>query len=352
MNHRSEETDVRDASCYNKEGVLTKKEVFKWSVQASLVQKGDARSDMFTFGPARNSKFCLILAMDPDKSEYLHNQFGVCLYRMSENSADDIAVKVSIALLDTRDRLHYTCEKIMRDSDRVYATFDCSIFDKHQQIFFRKDMLCIHCSMDVEELLSEDSLDVKDLKMMSYDAADGSRELVEDLKSLLETEKFCDMTLCAGGKEFQVHRSILGARSPVFAAMFEHETVEKLQNRVNIEDVDSDVMQQLLRYIYSGCTDDVTPAVSLSLLAAADKYSLPKLKKMCSHYLCSNLTTDMALNVLTVANLHGDEDLKEASIRVVLCNAMRVMKTDDWLTFLRDYSELANSIILRLAMKK
>lgn len=350
--NRSDEADVKDAASYSKEGVLTKKEVFKWNVQASLVQKGNARSDMFTFGPARNSKFCLILAMDPDKSDYLTNQFGVCLHRISGNAAEDIAIKVSIALLDTRDRLHYTCEKIMRDSDRVYATFDCSIFDRHQQIFFRKDMLCIHCAMDVEEVLTEEALYAKDLKMMSHDAVDGSRELVGDLKSLLETEKFSDMTLCAGGREFLVHRSILGARSPVFAAMFEHETMEKLQNKVNIEDVDSDVMHQLLRYIYSGCTDDVTPALSLSLLAAADKYSLPKLKKLCSHYLCSNLTTDMALNVLTVANLHEDDDLKEAAIRVVLGNAIQVMKTDDWLTFLRDYSELANSIILRLAMRK
>lgn len=348
-----EDADVlKDASSFVRQGVLTKKDVFKWNVQASLVQKGEARSDMFTFGPAKNSKFCLMLGMDPEKSEYLHNQFGICLYRKHpSNAAEDVAIKVQIALLDTRDRLHYPCEKVMRDSDRVYATFDCSVFDKHQHLFFRKDKLCIHCSLDVEEVLSED---IKDLssKGMSYDPRDGSMELVENLKSLMETERFCDIVLCTNGKEFRAHKSIVGARSPVFAAMFEHETLEKMENRVNIDDIDSEVMYHFLRYMYTGGTENVSPGVSLSLLAAADKYSLPKLKKMCSHYLCSNLTVDMSLSVLVIANLHEDENVKEAAIRMILDNAVQVMKTDDWLTFLKDYPELANTVILRLATQK
>lgn len=351
--NRSDDPDVTDVASFSKHGILTRKEVFKWSVQASLVQRGEVRSEMFTFGPARNSKFCLMIAMDPNNSDYLHHQFGVCLYRTPIKAAEEIAIKVSFGLLDTKDRLHHPCERIMRESDRVYATFDCNVFDRHQQIFLRKGILAIHCAMDVEEILSEDTQDAENLKKSShgYDY-DDSKDLVDDLATLLDDQKFCDISLCAGDKEFQAHRSILGARSPVFAAMFEHDTLEKEQNRVVIEDIDSDVMHQLLRYVYTGDTEQLTPSIAVSLLAAADKYALPKLKKKCSNYLCSNLTTDMALGVLTVANMHQDDNLKDASIQAILDNAVQVMKTDDWLTFLKEYSELANSIILRLAMKK
>lgn len=354
---------------YVRHGVLTKKDVFRWNIEASLALRGEARSDAFTFGPAANSRFCLMLAPDPDKSEYLLNQFGVCLRRTSPaptGHAEDIAVKVSFALLDTRDRLHYACEKVMRgDTDRVYATFDNSVFDKHRQIFLRKGLLSIHCALDVGEVLTEDGDEPTGIGRRTTSKRapgqaneDGADDLATDLSSLLDNAKFCDVTLCAGGREFRAHRAILAARSPVFAAMFEHDTLEKAEDRVDIEDLDGDVLHQLLRYVYSGSTapdaeDEAgsSSSVILSLLAAADKYSLPKLKEACSGHLRSNLTADMALGVLAVADLHEDEDLKEAAVRTVLDNAVRIMKTDDWLAFLKDYSELANCVILRLAMQ-
>ena len=54
------------------------------------------------------------------------------------------------------------------------------------------------------------------------------------------------------GKEFHVHQAILIARSPVFEAMFTHDTKERQDCRVDIPDIPEETFQQKLRYIYGG----------------------------------------------------------------------------------------------------
>lgn len=94
--------------------------------------------------------------------------------------------------------------------------------------------------------------------------------LSEDLGQLLESQKFNDVVLSVGGKEFPAHKAILAARSPVFAAMFEHEMEEKKQNRVDITDVEHGVMKEMLKFIYSGKSPELEKMAD-ELLAAADK---------------------------------------------------------------------------------
>lgn len=62
------------------------------------------------------------------------------------------------------------------------------------------------------------------------------------------------------------------ARSPVFAAMFEHEMEERKQNRVAITDVDHEVLREMLRFIYTGRAANLERMAD-DLLAAADKVS-------------------------------------------------------------------------------
>lgn len=56
----------------------------------------------------------------------------------------------------------------------------------------------------------------------------------------------------------------------VFNAMFEHEMLEGKNNYVEIKDVDSDVMSEILRFIYTDKSNNVDKMADL-LLAAADK---------------------------------------------------------------------------------
>jgi len=72
------------------------------------------------------------------------------------------------------------------------------------------------------------------------------------------------------GTEFEAHKAVLAARSPVFAAMFEHEMEERKKNRVEITDVDVEVLREMLRFIYTGKSNALDKMAD-DLLAAADK---------------------------------------------------------------------------------
>lgn len=67
----------------------------------------------------------------------------------------------------------------------------------------------------------------------------------------------------------------------VFSAMFEHQMIEGKSNRVKIDDVDPDVMNEVLRFIYTGKSNGIDKMADL-LLAVADKVIL-------KHYLNNSI---------------------------------------------------------------
>ena len=135
-------------------------------------------------------------------------------------------------------------------------------------------------------------------------------KLSDDLGSLFENSQFADVQLYCGGREFQCHKAILAARSQVFQAMFSHDMEEKKNCRVEVKDVEPDVMAELLRFIYTGKTAANLESMAADLLAAADKYALERLKVMCEEALCNGLTVENVCDVLKIADLHSAEQLK------------------------------------------
>ena len=71
--------------------------------------------------------------------------------------------------------------------------------------------------------------------------------------SLLDIGHF-DVTLVAGEKEFRAHKLILSGRSPIFAKMFEHDMKEKSTNTVEIDDIEPEILEEMITYIYTGDT--------------------------------------------------------------------------------------------------
>ena len=72
----------------------------------------------------------------------------------------------------------------------------------------------------------------------------------------------------------------------MFAAMFEHPVKENMTGIVNISDIEVDVFQELLHYIYTGqVTSKRMDEVAAGLFAAADNYLLTNLKKTCGDHL-------------------------------------------------------------------
>jgi len=59
---------------------------------------------------------------------------------------------------------------------------------------------------------------------------------------------------------------------------------------VKIKDIEEDVLEEMLRYIYSGkMNDKLIDQLSDRLMKAAEEYDLQELKVMCSQHLRSTL---------------------------------------------------------------
>ncbi|CAF1549568.1 unnamed protein product, partial [Rotaria magnacalcarata] len=95
--------------------------------------------------------------------------------------------------------------------------------------------------------------------------------LGDDFQSLLDNPVYSDVTLVCGHKEFPVHKAILSARSKVFQAMFEHKMLENERARVEIEDIDGDIIFEILRFIYADNVADI--------LILADLHSAAQLRQ-------------------------------------------------------------------------
>ena len=107
-----------------------------------------------------------------------------------------------------------------------------------------------------------------------------------------------DVVIKCTDKVFRCHKFILRARSPVFDAMFKADMKESASGIVNIENLDSTVVEEMLRFIYTGKTKNIDK-VAKDLLAAANQYQLKQLKTFCEEHLCLTLASKNSIEFLT-----------------------------------------------------
>ena len=174
--------------------------------------------------------------------------------------------------------------------------------------------------------------------------------MADDLGELWENSLFTDCCLFVAGQEFRAHKAILAARSPVFRAMFEHEMVERLTNRVDINDLDPKVFKEMMGFIYTGKAPHLhIHSMACDLLAAADRYGLEGLMAMCEDALCRNLSVKNAAHTLILADLHSTEKLKTQALDFIAYYASEVCETSEWKSILESHPHLVAEAFQSLA---
>ncbi|TPP56080.1 Speckle-type POZ protein [Fasciola gigantica] len=152
-------------------------------------------------------------------------------------------------------------------------------------------------------------------------------------------------------RQFEAHKAILAARSPVFAAMFEHGMEESRANRVEITDMEPDTLAEVLRYIYTGQVIGLDK-LAHDLLAAADKYQLERLKTMCEEALVESLTVENACDILGLADTHNAEQLKAHTLEFIMLHAHDVCETEGYEQLVRHRPRLLNECFRSLASQQ
>ena len=96
---------------------------------------------------------------------------------------------------------------------------------------------------------------------------------------------------------------------------------ETRRGEVVIKDLDSDTVGKMLAYVYTGKVEEIE-AKAAELLAAAEKYILPELKMMSEEALCRTMKIDNVLDMLVLADLHKDSNVKSVAMKFMLENAL------------------------------
>ncbi|ETE67428.1 Speckle-type POZ protein-like protein, partial [Ophiophagus hannah] len=271
------------------------------------------KSSTFSSGPNDKMKWCLRVnpkGLDDESKDYLSLYLLLVSCPKSE-----VRAKFKFSLLNAKRE-----ETKAMESQRAYRFVQGK--DWGFKKFIRRDFLLEETNgllpddkltLFCEVSVVQDSVNISGLSSTNTLKVPECR-LAEDLGNLWETTRFTDCSFYIGGQEFKAHKSILAARSP---------------NCVEINDVDPDVFKEMMRFIYTGKAPNLEKMAD-SLLAAADKYALERLKIMCEEALCSNLSVENVADILILADLHSAEQLKAQAIDFInRCSVLRQLGCKD-----------------------
>ena len=131
--------------------------------------------------------------------------------------------------------------------------------------------------------------------------------------------RFSDVILQARDREFPAHRAVLAARSSVFSHLIDRDEHRGKVQRIQVKDVDAEVLQEALKFIYTGRVDQLE-SMAAPLLALADKYALDRLKSTCEEYLIDHLNaSDVGSlgSLYMLADLHSADQLKGRALNLM-----------------------------------
>lgn len=76
--------------------------------------------------------------------------------------------------------------------------------------------------------------------------------MMQKMEEYMLKKQLCDVVLIAGQRRIPAHRIVLSASSDYFSAMFMSDVREANQDEIQIQDVDSEALNSLVQYMYTG----------------------------------------------------------------------------------------------------
>ncbi|XP_073843782.1 TD and POZ domain-containing protein 1-like [Musca autumnalis] len=170
--------------------------------------------------------------------------------------------------------------------------------------------------------------------------------IANDLARILASKDFSDVTLIAnGGAEFRAHKLILCSRSEVFAAMFRNNFKENKTNRIEIDDIDAEVLEEMLNFIYTD--KEIPKEMANALYYAANKYQLLDLQIMCENILTNTMDVTTVLDILLFAEQNANERLKTNALDYIMKNVKDIMATTEWKELQKTNPIICHNILFR-----
>ena len=169
-------------------------------------------------------------------------------------------------------------------------------------------------------------------------------------EKLYADKEFVDVKILCNGKTFNCHKIVLSCQSEVFKTMIKNKTLtEKKTGTMKIEenDISSDIMEQLLYFLYH---DKVKNAkmINPDLLIAADKYNIQGLLYECCKYFESKLSLKNALDILVLAETTNQKNLFDTASRFVGKNLGSLEKSSAYQEMVNDNPKMFTRVFSKM----
>jgi hypothetical protein len=154
--------------------------------------------------------------------------------------------------------------------------------------------------------------------------------LTGGLETLLSTGQHSDIDIVIGERTFPCHKVILCAMSPYFEAMFYHDMRENRDGVVKLHDIDEDIFEKILEFLYTG-KDVVSEENAEKIFRAASLMQIPCLQATCEDFLLTQVSPDNCIGIWKIAQAHNCEKLKQTSFLFILENFQVIATTEEFL---------------------
>lgn len=159
--------------------------------------------------------------------------------------------------------------------------------------------------------------------------------LADRAKSLLKSSRFADTKFhfLKNNKWIEANKSLLAMASPIFETMFFSDSnyKEATTGVVEIIDIDSDVFEKLLVWIYTKEVDFENEEDAMDLFEAANKYEMIDLENVCEEYMLYNTSPENACALWKFADLHGKQEIKDHALKFIQNLTIQVLNSPNFL---------------------
>ncbi|XP_054916804.1 kelch-like protein 30 isoform X2 [Poeciliopsis prolifica] len=173
---------------------------------------------------------------------------------------------------------------------------------------------------------------VRNVDDLDFCLSSHPQSILEGLRLLCSHPKLVDVTLSAGGRDFPCHRGVLALCSMYFRSMFSGDFVESIAARVELQDVDPDILSYLLDFAYTGKLT-INQSNVEGLICTSSQLQFQTVRAVCSRYLQNQIDETNCLGILEFGEIHGCPEIV-AKARAFLLETFEAVQQGEEFLFL------------------
>ncbi|KPP57969.1 actin-binding protein IPP-like [Scleropages formosus] len=162
-----------------------------------------------------------------------------------------------------------------------------------------------------------------------------ARLVLAQINKMRARADFCDVHVRVGCRRFAVHRLVLAASSPYFAALFAGGMSEVNKEEVHILGLEADVFEILLDFIYTGEVN-VTVENVQELMVAADMLQLSEVVTICCEFLKTQMDPSNCVGIYQFLEQIACLDMLEFTENYICVHFLEVCVSDEFAGLSKD----------------